>query len=65
MSINLYTKIYKKISESDAKLMIAVTSENGSLLVYNNSTLVWCAELFENLVSIKRANFAGLGNIII
>lgn len=40
--------------------MIAVATENGSLLIYQNSTLVWCAELLDEAISIARGNFVGL-----
>lgn len=45
--------------------MIAVASESGSLLVYQHSTLVWCAELAEGIVSLKRANFSGLTGALV
>lgn len=41
--------------------MIAVTTENGSLLIYQNSAeLVWCAQLIDQTIAIQRGNFAGL-----
>lgn len=40
--------------------MIAVTTENGSLLIYQDSTLVWCAELQDQTIAMQRGNFAGL-----
>lgn len=41
--------------------MTAVATENGSILVYKSSTLVWCADMgSEKIVSIKRGNFAGI-----
>ena len=40
--------------------MIAVTTENGSLLIYQESTLVWCAELLDKTIAMQRGNFAGL-----
>lgn len=46
--------------EPDCKLMIAVTTENGSLLIYQESTLVWCAELLDQTISMQRGNFKGL-----
>jgi Bardet-Biedl syndrome 9 protein len=48
------------IIEPDAKLMIAVATENNSLLIYQNSTLVWCAELFGETIAFQRGNFSGL-----
>ncbi|CRK93885.1 CLUMA_CG007412, isoform A [Clunio marinus] len=46
--------------EPDCKLMIAVATENNSILIYQNSTLVWCAELLEQAVAIRRGNFFGI-----
>lgn len=41
--------------------MIAVATENGSLLIYSESTLVWCAELIDvQTISFQRGNFSGL-----
>lgn len=40
--------------------MIAVATENGSLLIYQHSTLIWCAELLDESISIARGNFVGL-----
>lgn len=41
--------------------MIAVTTENGSLLIYHESTLVWCAEVLDReTIAIQRGNFNGL-----
>ena len=46
--------------EPDCKLMIAVATENRSLLIYHHSTLIWCAELLDETIAITRANFIGL-----
>lgn len=40
--------------------MIAVATENNSLLIYQNSSLVWCAELFGETIAFQRGNFSGL-----
>jgi len=40
--------------------MIAVATENRSVLIYQHSTLVWCAELLEETIALRRGNFAGL-----
>lgn len=40
--------------------MIAVATENRSLLIYQHSTLVWCAELLDESIAITKANFVGL-----
>jgi hypothetical protein len=45
--------------------MIAVATENNSLLIYQNSHLVWCAELSDETIGIQRGNFIGLtGGIV-
>lgn len=51
--------------EPDCKLMIAVATENGSLLIYHNSTLVWCAELLYETIAIQRGNFVGLAGALV
>lgn len=40
--------------------MIAVATENGSLLIYHESTLVWCAELLGPTIALQRGNFGAL-----
>lgn len=45
--------------------MIAVATDNGSLLIYSvsadNCQLVWCAELSDDqTISLQRGNFIGL-----
>jgi hypothetical protein len=45
--------------------MSAVATDNGSLLIYQNSTLIWCTELLGETVAISRGNFSGLtGGIV-
>jgi Bardet-Biedl syndrome 9 protein len=45
--------------------MIAIVSENGSLLIYNNCSLIWSAQ-FENIpICISRANVHNLPGAII
>lgn len=43
--------------EPDCKLMIAVATDNGSLLIYQHSQLVWCAELLDETIAVDRGNF--------
>lgn len=45
--------------------MIAVATENRSLLIYHNSTLVWCAELADETIAIKRGNFVSLTGALV
>lgn len=45
--------------------MIAVATDNGSLLIYQNSTLVWCAELLDETIALRRGNFTGLAGAIV
>lgn len=52
-------------AEPDCKLIIAVATENRSLLIYHNSTLVWCAELSEETIAIKRGNFVSLTGALV
>ncbi|XP_062550917.1 protein PTHB1 [Armigeres subalbatus] len=51
--------------EPDARLMIAVVSESGSLLLYEDSQIVWSAELPEIPVAIARANVSGLPGALV
>lgn len=52
-------------TEPDCNLMTAVATENGSLLIYQNSTLVWCTQLIDETIAISRGNFNGLtGGIV-
>lgn len=45
--------------------MIAIATDNGSLLIYQQSALVWCAELMTETIGLKRGNFAGLAGAIV
>ncbi|XP_029735561.2 protein PTHB1 [Aedes albopictus] len=51
--------------EPDTRLMIAVVSESGSLLLYEDSQIVWSAELPEIPVAISRANVSGLPGALV
>ncbi|KAG5671675.1 hypothetical protein PVAND_001863 [Polypedilum vanderplanki] len=51
--------------EPECKLMIAVATDNGSLLIYQNTTLVWCAELVDETIALKRGNFTGISGAIV
>lgn len=53
-------------TEPNAKLMIAVISDNGSLLIYDHTTLVWAAQLsVSSPVAIQRSNIHGLPGAIV
>lgn len=45
--------------------MIAVTTENRSLLIYHHSELVWCAQLLDQTIGIQRGNFVELAGGLI
>jgi Bardet-Biedl syndrome 9 protein len=45
--------------------MVAVATDNGSLLIYQDSTLVWCAELVDETIALRRGNFTGLAGAIV
>lgn len=51
--------------EPDCKLIIAIATENRSLLIYHNSTLVWCAELSDETIAITRGNFVSLTGALV
>ncbi|XP_001659313.2 protein PTHB1 [Aedes aegypti] len=51
--------------EPDARLMIAIVSESGSLLLYEDSQIIWSAELPEIPVAISRANVSGLPGALV
>uniref|UniRef100_A0A182JSH0 Protein PTHB1 n=1 Tax=Anopheles christyi TaxID=43041 RepID=A0A182JSH0_9DIPT len=46
--------------EPGARLMLAVVSESGSLLLYESDQIVWSAQLADVPVAISRANVSGL-----
>lgn len=51
--------------EPNARLIIVVASENGSLLVYDSNQLIWAAELSSVPVAIQRANIIGLPGALV
>ncbi|XP_052859949.1 protein PTHB1 [Anopheles cruzii] len=51
--------------EPDARLIVAVVSESGSLLLYENDRILWCAQLPEIPVAIGRANVRGLPGALV
>ncbi|XP_053676405.1 protein PTHB1 [Anopheles nili] len=51
--------------EPGARLMLAVVSESGSLLLYESDQIIWSAQLGEVPVAIGRANVAGLPGALV
>ncbi|XP_058053381.1 protein PTHB1 [Anopheles bellator] len=51
--------------EPDARLIAAVVSESGSLLLYENDRILWSAQLPEIPVAIERANVRGLPGALV
>ncbi|XP_055613146.1 protein PTHB1 [Uranotaenia lowii] len=51
--------------EPDARLLLAVVSESGSLLLYEGNQIMWSAELQEIPVAIGRANVTELPGALI
>lgn len=45
--------------------MTAVATDNGSLLIYQNATLVWCTQLMNETIAISRGNFNNLAGGIV
>lgn len=52
-------------TESNARLITAVVSESSSLLVYEDSQLIWSAQLNDVPVAIRRSNIDGLTGAIV
>lgn len=46
-------------------MITSIVSESGSLLIYEESTLIWAAQLSEVPVSIQRSNINGLAGAIV
>lgn len=55
---------YHLLSEPDARLIITIISDNGTLLIYDLATLVWAAQLADTPVSMVRSNLSGLPGAI-
>lgn len=53
------------IIEPNARLMTTIVSESGSLLIYEESTLIWAAQLTDVPVAIQRSNLNGLAGAIV
>lgn len=52
-------------AEPDAKLIITVISESGSILIYNLANLIWAAQLADVPVAIMRSNLDSLAGAIV
>lgn len=52
-------------TEPGARLMLAVVSESGSLLLYESDQIIWSAQLGHVPVAIGRANVAGLPGALV
>ncbi|XP_055538517.1 protein PTHB1 isoform X2 [Wyeomyia smithii] len=61
----LYSFVIGWYWEPDARLMIALVSESGSLLLYEESQIVWSAELPEIPVALGRANVSSLPGALV
>ncbi|XP_053665222.1 protein PTHB1 [Anopheles marshallii] len=51
--------------EPGARLMLAVVSESGSLLLYDSDQIIWSAQLADVPVAISRANVTGLPGALV
>uniref|UniRef100_A0A182LY43 PTHB1 N-terminal domain-containing protein n=1 Tax=Anopheles culicifacies TaxID=139723 RepID=A0A182LY43_9DIPT len=51
--------------EPGARLMLAVVSESGSLLLYESDQIIWSAQLGDVPVAISRANVTGLPGALV
>ncbi|XP_053686775.1 protein PTHB1 isoform X2 [Sabethes cyaneus] len=61
----LYSFVIGWYWEPDTRLMIALVSESGSLLLYEESQIVWSAELPEIPVALGRANVSCLPGALV
>lgn len=60
-SINFFTCTHV---ESDARLIVTIVSECGTILIYNTSQLIWAAQLSFIPIAICRTNVNGLPGAI-
>ncbi|XP_049542801.1 protein PTHB1-like [Anopheles darlingi] len=51
--------------EPGARLLLAVVSESGSLLIYENDKILWSAQLPDIPVALSRANVSGLPGALV
>lgn len=65
LSRDLKPTQFCKPTEPDVRLMVAVVSESGSLLLYEGNQIVWSAELPEIPVALGRANVSGLPGALV
>lgn len=50
--------------ETNARLIVTIISDNGTVLIYDKTTLTWAAQLTDIPVSIVRSNLSGLPGAI-
>lgn len=60
-----FTQVPTIIAEPDAKLIITVISDSGSILIYNLANLIWAAQLADIPVAIMRSNLDSLAGAIV
>lgn len=66
MYINkIYFQIHFINLEPNARLIIAVATDNGTLLIYEEKKIIWASQLSEVPVAIQRSNIQGLPGAIV
>lgn len=53
------------ILEPETRLIVCVVSEHGAFLIFENAVLLWCAQLLNIPVALRRANFHNLPGAIV
>lgn len=53
------------IIEPATRLIVCVVSEHGAFLLFENAVLLWCAQLLNIPVALRRANFNNLPGAIV
>lgn len=65
MTRKLFIENFSFFLEPNARLITSIVSESGSLLIYEESTLIWAAQLSDVPVSIQRSNINGLAGAVV
>lgn len=60
----LLFQIFTAHTEPDARLIVTIVSESGTILIYNTSQLIWAAQLSYIPIAICRTNVNGLPGAI-
>lgn len=60
----IYFHVFFFLSEPDARLIITIVSDSGTILIYNRSNLIWAAQFTDVPISICRTNINGLPGAI-